>query len=78
MACRPMAIKTKTQTHVLAIIGAVFFWFCFLCPYKENELGGPAETGLKNSVRDSDSIKKFEANTDQIAAAQKADLAMTA
>jgi len=41
--CR-CSTKTKIQTHVLAIIGAVFFWFCFLCPYKENELGCPAQT----------------------------------
>jgi len=65
-----MATKTKIQTHVLAIIGAVALLLaipgpavlilpvCHLLvrfslhpegihPYKENELGCPAETGLK-------------------------------
>jgi len=49
--------KNQIQTHVCAVIGAVFFWFYFLCPHKENELGCPAETGLNIQHRDSDSNK---------------------
>ena len=39
--------KTKIQTHACASVGAAFFWFRFLWPFKENELASPGETGLK-------------------------------